>query len=133
MGRAMARRREKEARKRRRTPTGTVAVCCQETARYTDFWVSVAELELPPGWKLVTLCGVVIAWMRHDAATRFEGEYLLFLDDYHIVPPDLIGRLLAHEKDVVGVANVDRHLLTLEVPSPRRQGCTSAGLSVRPE
>lgn len=37
-----------------------------------------------------------------DAAIASGCDYLLMLDDDMIVPPDLVARLLAHDKDVIG-------------------------------
>jgi hypothetical protein len=98
-------------------PSGTVAIACQDTARYTAFWHNVAHLELPEGWRLRTACGPDIGWLRHLLAANLEGDYLLYLDDDHTLPSDLVLRLLEHEKDVIGVLNVDRHSLALEPTS----------------
>ena len=43
-----------------------------------------------------------------DAAIASDCEYLLMLDDDMIVPPDLIERLLAHDKDVTGALYYQR-------------------------
>ena len=45
-------------------------------------------------------------------AIKNECDYLLFIDDDMTFPPDLIDRLLAHKKDVVGVVYHSRNLKT---------------------
>jgi hypothetical protein len=74
--------------------SGTVGICAQETARYTRFATSLARLELPAGWQIHEVYGPYIAYSRQALAENFEGEYLLFMDDYHVFAPDLLRRLL---------------------------------------
>jgi hypothetical protein len=89
--------------------TGTVAVCCQETAKYTETSISLANLDLPTGWKIVPKYGVGISYLRQLCAEQFEGEHLFFLDDDHVFPPDILFRLLAHKKDIVAAFYLRRH------------------------
>lgn len=95
-------------------PSGTVALCCQEAARYSAFAVSLAKLELPVGWTLRMVAGCDLAWSRHRVIESLETDYVVFLDDDHLLTFDLIARLLRHGKEIVGPLNVDRHILLPE-------------------
>jgi hypothetical protein len=97
--------------------TGTVAVVAGETARYSDFAASLAQLELPPGWGVRFYLGSDLVANRNRAVRELATEYALFMDDDHVMPPDLVPRLLAHGKDVVGVLHVDRNWPCVE-PTP---------------
>ncbi len=86
--------------------SGTIAIVAQDTARFSEFTVSLANLRRPRGWNVVAAYGCEIADSRQRLAEHFLrhtlGEHLFFLDDDHWFEPDLLERLLAHGKDVVG-------------------------------
>jgi hypothetical protein len=42
--------------------SGFVGIYCQETGRYSEFTMALAQLELPPGWEIRTI--------RRSVATR---------------------------------------------------------------
>lgn len=83
-----------------RKPTGTIGIIAQETGRYSQFAISLAQLR-HPGWKIQHVFGCDPAYARHRLATTFEGDHLLFLDDDHAFEADLLERLLAHKLDIV--------------------------------
>jgi Glycosyl transferase family 2 len=97
--------------------SGTVAVCAAETARYSAFAASLAQLVLPLGWAVRFLLGSDLVASRNRAVRELASEWLLFLDDDHECPPDLIARLLAHEREIVGCLHVDRNYPCVE-PTP---------------
>jgi GT2 family glycosyltransferase len=81
---------------------GTIGVCAQETSRYSDFAVSLANLRRPAGWEVLGAYGCDVALSRHRLAEAFDGDYLFVLDDDHVFEPGLLERLLAHGEDIVG-------------------------------
>src|SRR5262245_22412050 len=108
------------AKKRRRThsptfvqtapkqPTGTVAVCAMEAARYSECSLAIARLEMPPGWQLVGAFNYDVAHSRNFLADTFTGDYLFFMDDDQVFPPDVLKRLLAHNLPIVGPLVLNR-------------------------
>jgi hypothetical protein len=87
-----------------RGPTGWVGIVAQEQSRYTDFWRSMLGLEVPPGWETRIIYGYDTIYSRNKMVKEFlesKADWLMFMDDDHLVPKDLIRHLLAHEKDVV--------------------------------
>jgi Glycosyl transferase family 2 len=99
------------------TGTGTVAVCAGEASRYSAFAASLSALELPPGWAVRFYLGSDLVQGRNRAVAELEGEHVLFMDDDHLLPPDLVPRLLAHDRDIVGVLHADRDYPCVE-PTP---------------
>ncbi len=84
---------------------------------YTEAMLSFFGLwrtELPHGtaW-LENAGGSSLAAKRNRLAREFcaasEFTHLLFLDSDMLVPPDLVRRLLAHDRDVVGALCAVRH------------------------
>lgn len=82
-----------------RKPTGTIGIIAQDTARYSQFAICLAQLRTD--WEIKHVFGYDAAYARHRLAETFEGDYLLFLDDDHAFQPDLVERLLKHRKDIV--------------------------------
>ena len=80
---------------------GTVAVAADETGRYTRFMISMQGLVCPPGTRVLWQLGSDVAGSRNRCAAAFEGDWLWFIDDDHLFNPDLLGRLLAHDVDIV--------------------------------
>jgi hypothetical protein len=88
--------------------SGTVAICAGETARYSAFAASLAQLELPVGWSVRSYLGSDIVRNRNRAVRELRTERILLVDDDHEYPSDLIPRLLAHEREIVGCLHADR-------------------------
>lgn len=83
---------------------GSIGVPCSDTGRYTAFADSLANLEKPPG----TISRFAVCTWRQRGRNQLvrwmleaNEEWMLFLDDDHVFAPDLLARLLSHEKDIV--------------------------------
>lgn len=84
---------------------GSIGVPCSDTGRYTAFADSLANLEKPPGTTVRFAIGTwrqrgrtqIARWMLEN-----DEDWMLFIDDDQVFAPDLLTRLLSHEKDVVG-------------------------------
>lgn len=66
---------------------------------------SLMYLQKPPQWDTIEMRRCVIDQARckiAETAVQLGSDWLLFLDDDHILPPDLVYRLMSHGKDVVG-------------------------------
>lgn len=71
---------------------------------YAQFWMSVLNMDRPPGSAFMMASGSRVDRQRNSVVREMlDGgyDYLLFLDDDHIVPKDALFRLLAHQKDFV--------------------------------
>lgn len=82
-------------------PAGTVVIPAASLARYNEFWMSVEGLQVPHGTKLIAARGADIPHQLNEGIRRMEGEWIFILGDDHVFQPDLLLKLLAHEKDVV--------------------------------
>lgn len=89
--------------------TGTIGICAQETARYSEFAVCLANLRRPPGWEVKAAYGADVAFGRNRLAHEMTGEWMFYLDDDHAFAPDLLERLLAHNLDIVGPIVLKKH------------------------
>jgi hypothetical protein len=90
---------------------GSIGVPCSDTGRYTAFSDSLANLERPPD----TAVRFAISSWRHRARAQLADwmlaageDWMLFLDDDHAFAPDLLTRLLSHEKDIVAALCLNR-------------------------
>lgn len=64
-----------------------MAVVAQETTPYSHFALSLAQLELPPGWKVEGCLGGDVVHQRNLCVAGLDTDYLLFLDDDHTFRP----------------------------------------------
>jgi hypothetical protein len=90
---------------------GSIGVPCSDTARYTAFADSLANLNRPLG----TPTRFAISTWRQRARTQLAtwmlengDEWLLFLDDDQVFAPDLLEQLLSHDKDIVAALCMNR-------------------------
>jgi hypothetical protein len=85
-------------------PPGTVAIARGELARYTDFEDSLDRVQVPVGTDIVRAKGSSVARNRNNIVSdHFKvGEWLCFIDDDQVIPPDTILKLLSHNKPIVG-------------------------------
>jgi hypothetical protein len=86
---------------------------------YPAFWTSVLELKLPPGTIMACLEGTYIDTFRNgviEEAIRHDVDWICFFDDDHILPPDAILRMLAHNVDVVGALALKRDAPYTAIP-----------------
>ena len=83
----------------------------QQTARYSAFAVCLTQLRTPPNTKVDWVFTTDVAGGRNTLVKRAlenGAEWVLFLDDDQSFPPDLLMKLLAHEKDIVSALYVQR-------------------------
>ena len=84
--------------------SGTVGIIANDLARYTMFSVALNQLKSPPNTRLDWGLSTDIAGARNTVVRRAleEGsEWVFFMDDDHVFPPDALTRLLAHDVDMV--------------------------------
>lgn len=86
---------------------------CNESARYSETWASIAGMHLPSDWTAVdSNSRVPLIQSRFAslaASLNFIGdmfmqtgrEWLFLMNDDHVYPPNTILKLLAHDKDFV--------------------------------
>ena len=85
--------------------SGTVGIVAGDNGRYTLFSVCLTQLKHPPNTRIDWGLSTDIAGARNSLVKRSleEGsEWILFLDDDHVYPGDLLLRLLKHEQPIVG-------------------------------
>ena len=83
---------------------GSIGIPCADTARYSAFADSLANLRTPPDTPIRFAIGTwrhkgrnqLVSWMLEA-----DEEWLLMVDDDHVFAPDLLERLLSHDVDIV--------------------------------
>lgn len=90
-----------------------VGVIASDTARYSMFMVCLAHLEKPvntmAGWG-ITSDRILGRNRVVEQALEKGAEWLLFIDDDHTFAPNLLTRLLAHDKPIVGSLYLQRQV-----------------------
>ncbi len=84
--------------------SGLIAIIANDSARYSLFSSCVTKLELPDGFQLEWLIGGDWCGARNSLGQIMldEGfDYLWFMDDDHAFAPDILTKLLRHDKDIV--------------------------------
>lgn len=84
--------------------SGTVAIVARDEGRYTLFSVALMQLKHPPHTKIDWALSTDIAGSRNTLVRRAleeDSEWVFFIDDDHVYPPDLLMRLLDHDKPMV--------------------------------
>lgn len=82
-------------------PCGTVVIPAASLARYNEFWMCVEALQVPHGTKLVAARGADIPHQLNEGIRLMKGDWVWILGDDHMFSPDMLLKLLAHEKEVV--------------------------------
>jgi hypothetical protein len=80
---------------------GTIVVASSDLARYPGFTVSLLHLQRPPGTEWRFQVGLNVAASLNQGIQTMVGEWVWIMGDDHILPPDTLMRLLAHNKDVI--------------------------------
>jgi len=91
--------------------SGLVGVAANSTARYMAFTVCMTSLRVPPNTQLHWAIGsdrIVGRNKLVKKALDIGAEWLFFLDDDHAFEPDILMRLLAHDKDLVASLYLQR-------------------------
>lgn len=86
-------------------PPGLIGMLTRPTG-FTATWPCVIQMTKPSGTKHAVMSGTSIAMQRNVVVRAFykspELEWLLFIDDDQVFPPDALIRLLDHNVDIVG-------------------------------
>lgn len=84
--------------------SGLIGVIAQESARFSMFAASLAEMEMPDGWETKFRFG----WDLADGQNALVREtldrgkdWVWLMGDDHVWSPGLLGSLLAHDLDLV--------------------------------
>lgn len=91
--------------------SGIIGVAASRNARYSAFTERLANLEKPDGTKVVIKTGIDIAINRRDIvreAIACHDDWVFFVDDDMLFPPDHLERLLAHDLPAVGSLYLNR-------------------------
>lgn len=90
---------------------GAVGIIANDSARYSLFWICLEGLRKPvntaPAWSL-TSDRILGRNSCVKQAMEMGAEWLLFLDDDHVFGPNLLERLLGHDKPIVGSLYLQR-------------------------
>lgn len=84
--------------------SGAIGIPCNDSARFSFFMASVWNLKSPPNTAPLVRIGSDRIRGRNvivRQALDLGAEWLLFLDDDHAFGPDLLMRLLSHDKPIV--------------------------------
>jgi hypothetical protein len=84
--------------------SGTVGIIANDTGRYTLFSVCLTQLKHPPNTRIDWALSTDVAGARNTLVQRSldaGSEWILFIDDDHVYPNDLLMRLLEHEEMMV--------------------------------
>lgn len=93
-----------------RGETGLVVVTGERG--YAGFWDCWDALELPPAWQKMIYPSYDLLHGRNSAVAAMyaqDADWLLFMDDDHRFPRDLVQRLLRHRKEIVGPLVLTRY------------------------
>ena len=81
-----------------------IGMGCGESARYSQTYASLMQIEKPVGTVYVPAMGMSIADNWNTIARIFlqsSAEWLFLVNDDHVYQPDVLHRLLAHDTDIV--------------------------------
>jgi hypothetical protein len=98
--------------------SGMVGVIANDTARYSMFSIATHGLHTPKNTAIqFALTGDRILGRNKLAQMAIDQgqEWLLFLDDDHTFPSDLLTRLLAHNLPIVGALYLQRQMPFLPI------------------
>lgn len=82
-------------------PPGTIGIISGDLTRWAWFQQSVLGLAMPPGTTFVWVTGLWVAAAVNRVLRSMQGEWCCILADDHILPPDMLMRLLDHEQPIV--------------------------------
>lgn len=81
--------------------SGTIGIFSSDLARYSDFTDSLVRLQKPQGTMLAWARGAHLSGACNKIVEAMEGDWLWFIGDDHVFPPDTLTRLIAHDVDIV--------------------------------
>lgn len=93
--------------------SGIIGIPCNESARFSETYSSIMGMHLPKDWSIVgSGARMPVAQCRYaslaaslnfigQAFIKSKAEWLFLLNDDHVYPPDILLRLLSHNKDFI--------------------------------
>jgi hypothetical protein len=87
-----------------RMSNGLVGIIANDFARVSIFTACVLKLEVPDGWKKEMLIGGDWCGARNELCQQVLDDghsHLWFMDDDHAFPPQMLHKLVAHDKPLV--------------------------------
>lgn len=84
-----------------RKPSGTIGLATRDLV-YAEFAMSLARLDKPKDWEVYAAYNYDLTHARNFMVENFKGDLLWLMDDDHTFGPDILRRLIAHDKDIVG-------------------------------
>lgn len=89
-----------------------VGVSTADNARYTVFYASLMALDLRGIDSVMTVVSSAVISENRNHITKVmldqKADYVLYLDDDHILPSNVVQRLLAADKDVISAHYIRR-------------------------
>lgn len=83
-------------------PRGTIAVPCNDLARYSAFTMAISTVHMPENSKISMVRSMdVTTNLNTIIRDMFEGEWMWFMGDDHVFDQNLLLDLLDREVDVV--------------------------------
>ena len=80
---------------------GTVGILSSDLARYTWFAQSLMSMRVPLHTKYLWIMGAWVSAAVNTLVQQMEGDFLMILADDHILPSNLLVKLLAHQVPLV--------------------------------
>lgn len=105
--------------------SGVVGVAANDSGRYTFFAAALTALQTPVNTAVMWAIGsdrIVGRNRLVQQSLEIGSEWLWFLDDDHVFPPDLLLRLLAHDQPVVAALYLQRQVPFAPVAYSHREG-----------
>lgn len=108
--------------------SGVIGISTAEQGRYSVFYAGLACMERPENVAIVFARSAVISENRNyitEQALQMKADWVLYLDDDHILRSDTLLRLLAADKDVISAHYTRRQepfnpvLMSTELPDRR--------------
>ncbi len=91
--------------------TGVIGVSAAEQGRYTSFWASKDAMWKPAQYIGATVYSSNIAGNRNEITQVMldnKADWVLYLDDDHILPYNVLEKLLAADKDIISAHYTQR-------------------------
>jgi hypothetical protein len=90
---------------------GVVGISAAENARFTAFYSSLSGMQRPEGTISMFSTSAVISENRNKITEQFlqtDAQWVLYLDDDHILQPHTLMELLAADKDCISALYCQR-------------------------
>lgn len=91
--------------------SGLIGISTAEQGRFAAFYPTVFGLRCPPGTVMMSAIGSTISKNRNDITQKaldMAADWVLFLDDDHVLPPATLTKLLAADKPIVSALYTQR-------------------------